>query len=185
METNNYIRCFIAIELSRETIEYLEELDLQIKKKNLFSGKFTDPENLHLTLKFLGEIEENKIEETRKKLKEIKFNEFEASLGEIGVFINSLNSILWIKLNGKGIWDLQTLIDEKLKDLFEPEKRFMSHITLARMKKIHDKKLFLDYVKNIKTKKIRFQVKDFILKKSELKPEGPIYTNLETYSAEK
>lgn len=183
MEKEKLNRCFIALELPREAISYLEQLDLQIKKKNLFAGKFTDSENLHLTLKFLGEIEASKLDEVKKKLKEIKFSEFEASLGEIGVFINSYNSILWIKLNGKDIWNLQKLIDEKLQGLFEPEKRFMSHITLVRMKKIHDKTEFLNYVKNLKTKKIKFKVNEFIFKKSELKPEGPVYTDIERYSA--
>ena len=88
---------------------------------------------------------------------------------------------MWIKLNGKGIWDLQKVIDDKFKDIFEPESRFMSHITLARMKKIHDKPLFLDYIKNIKTKNIKFRIGDFSFKKSELRPEGPVYTDLERY----
>lgn len=176
-----YTRCFIALELDREVREYLEELGLQIKKKNLFAGKFTDRENFHLTLKFLGEIGDGKVEEVKKRLGEVKFPEFEVSLGELGVFINSFNSILWVKLNGKGIWDLQKVIDEKFKDIFEPEVRFMSHVTLARMKKIHDKTIFLDYIKNIKTKKINFTVRDFSFKKSELRPEGPVYTDLERY----
>lgn len=176
-------RCFIAIEIPREAIDYIEELNSIIKKKNLFSGKFTEPENLHLTLKFLGEIPENKIEEVRKKLKEIKFSSFEASLGEIGVFINRYNSLLWIKLNGKEIWELQKIIDEKLEKLkFPKEDRFMSHITIARMKKIHSKKEFLEYIKNIKVRKINFKVNEFALKKSELKSEGPIYSNIEKFS---
>ena len=179
------IRCFIALELSREAMDYIEELNFQIKKKNLFAGKFTEPENLHLTLKFLGEISDEKAEEVKKKLKGIKFKEFEASLGEVGVFINKYNSILWIKLQGKEIWGLQEMIDTKLAELdFKKEERFMSHITIARMKKIFGKKEFLDYVKNIKVKKIKFAVKEFVLKKSELRPEGPVYGNMERYKLE-
>jgi len=179
------VRCFICIELSREAIDYIEEVQQLLKKKNLFYGKFTEPENLHLTLKFIGEISEEKVEEVKKKLSEIEFKDFEASLGEVGVFINKYNSILWMKLNGKRIWDLQEAIDEELLDLdFKKEERFMSHITIARMKKIQNKKEFLEYVKNIKTKKVKFQVKEFILKKSELKREGPSYTNIEEYSLE-
>ena len=181
----NLVRCFIALELSREAIEDIEELQKLIKKKNLFYGKFTEPENLHLTLKFLGEISEEKVEEVKKKLEEIKFGSFEVSLGEVGTFINRYNSILWIKLNGKGIWDLQEMIDKKLEGLgFAKEERFMSHITIARMKKITSKIEFLEYVKNIKPRKIKFQVGDFVFKKSELKSEGPVYGDIQRYELE-
>ena len=148
---------------------------------NPFHLIFTESENLHLTLKFLGEIEEEKVEEVKKLLKKIKQEEFEVSLGELGTFINRYNSILWIKLNGKEIWDLQKKIDESLKNIFPIEERFMSHITLARMKKINDKKIFLEYVKNLKHRVVKFKIKEFILKKSELKPEGPVYSNIEKY----
>jgi len=183
-EKEKLSRCFIAIEPSRAAIDEIEELQKIIKKKNLFLGKFTEPENLHLTLKFLGEIEENKIAEAQKILKKIKFPSFETSLGEIGTFMNRYNSILWIKLNGKLIWELQKTIDKKLGGLFNEEERFMSHITIARMKKVPDKKILLGYVKNMKPLKISFKVKEFVLKKSELKPEGPIYGDIERYLLE-
>jgi 2'-5' RNA ligase len=183
IEKKNLIRCFIALELSREAIEETENIQKIVKGKKLFAGKFTDPENLHLTLKFLGEISEEKLGEVKKKLKEIKFKEFQASLGEVGTFINRYNSILWIKLQGKEIWDLQKEIDNRLVELgFVSEERFMSHITIARMKKIFGKRELLEYVKNIKVKKINLKIKDFCLKKSELKPEGPVYSDLEKYS---
>ena len=87
-------------------------------------------------------------------------------------------------MNGESIWGLQKQIDDRLAGLFESEARFMSHITIARMKKIYDKKEFLKYVKNIKHKPIKFKVKEFILKKSELFDEGPVYSNLETFKFE-
>lgn len=178
------MRCFIALELPREAINSIKELQKLIEKQNIFTGKFTEPENLHLTLKFLGEIFEEQIEEVKKRLNEIKFKEFEAGLGEIGIFSKKFIKIIWIKLDGKGVFELQRLIDEKLKDLFKSEERFMSHITIARVKNVPDRKRFLEYIKNIKPKKIKFPVDKFFLKKSELKPEGPVYEDLGTYIAE-
>ena len=176
-------RCFICLEISREAIDEIEEIQKLLKKKNFFYGKFTEPETLHLTLKFLGEISEEKIEEVKSKLGEITFKDFEVHLGEIGTFINRFNAILWIKLNGKGLWELQKQIDNKMNELgFELEERFMSHITLARMKKIINRPEFLDYVKNVKTKPVKFKISEFILKRSELKPEGPVYSDIEKYS---
>jgi 2'-5' RNA ligase len=184
-ENPEMIRCFIALELPREAINEIEELQKIIKKKNLFYGKMTDGENLHLTLKFLGEISEEKIEKIRKKLSEIKFSKFSASLGEIGFFSKEFIRILWIKLNGKPIWDLQNEVDKKLEELslgFKKEERFMSHVTIARIKKVPDKKAFFDYIKNLKHREIKFDVKEFLLKKSELRPEGPVYIDIDKYS---
>lgn len=177
-------RCFIALELSREAIDEIENIQNLIKKKNLFYGKLTEPENLHLTLKFLGEISEEKLKQAQEALKKIEFKEFEANLGELGLFSNRAQMILWLKLQGKGIFDLQKQIDKALENLFPLEVRFMSHITIARIKKLPDKKACLEYIKNLKHTSIKFQVSEFILKKSELKPDGPVYANIEKFKAE-
>ncbi len=179
------MRCFIALDLPREAIKRIEEIQELIQKKNLFIGKFTESENLHLTLKFLGEISEEQVQEARKKLQEIKFNEFDASLGEVGVFSKRSLKIVWVKLNGKGVFDLQEKIDRVLSDLFQPETRFMGHITIARVKKVFDKETLVKYLKDIKIKDLKFKTDKFFLKKSDLKPEGPTYEDLLEVSAEK
>ncbi len=179
------IRCFVALDIPREAINNIKEIQRLIKKKNLFIGKFTEPENLHLTLKFLGEINNSKIKKVKDRLKKITFKDFEAQLEKAGAFSSRYNSyvkVIWIKLIGKGIFNLQKQIDENLKDLFRPEFRFMSHITLARVKKTFDKKILNEYLKKIKPKKIKFKVDKFFLKKSRLSPEGPIYKDIKKYN---
>jgi len=214
------MRAFIALELGRECVDEIIKIQKLLKKRVLFNGKYTESENLHLTLKFLGEIDEEKVSEVKKKLSEIKNQEFDVELGEIGVFSKDFIRIIWIKLNGKGIFHLQKEIDEKLSvsqtfalggkasgdeklsDLFSKEDRFMSHITIARVKTIGDpekdsfsvpknfkkekqkfsgKKGLIEYLGSIKPRKIKFRVNEFILKKSELRPEGPVYEDLEKY----
>ena len=181
-ENKQPIRCFIALDLPREAINEIKRIQDLIKKKNLFTGKFTEPENLHLTLKFLGEISEEQVENIKKKLSKIKLESFYANLGEVGVFSKSFIKIIWIKLNGKAIWELQKKIDEALSDIFQPEERFMGHITIARVKYVSDKKELLEYLKNLKIKNIKFFVDKFFLKKSLLLPEGPIYSVVSEYS---
>jgi len=182
-EQINLIRSFIAIDLSREAINEIKRLQEILRKKNLFTGKFTEPENLHLTLKFLGEIREEKIEEVKKKLSEIKFESFEAHLDEVGVFSEKYVKIIWIKLGGKGVFDLQKNIDEKLIEIFEKEERFMSHITIARVRDVSNRKELLEYLKSVNSKELRFKVDRFFLKKSELKSSGPEYSDLGEYVA--
>ena len=176
------MRTFIALDLPREAINEIKGIQKILKNKTLFTGKFTEPENLHLTLKFLGEVDEDKIKEIKKRLKEIKIEGFYIEVGDVGVFTKSFIKIIWIKLNGKGIFQLQKEIDERLEDLSEKEKRFMGHITIARVKHVSDKKSFLEYLKSVKPKKIKFYCNKFYLKKSELKSEGPVYTDLEEYT---
>ncbi|MFA5259478.1 MAG: RNA 2',3'-cyclic phosphodiesterase [Candidatus Pacearchaeota archaeon] len=175
------LRCFIAIDLSRECRQEIKKIQDLLKKNNLFLGRFTEPENLHLTLKFLGGISEEQILEVKKRLNEIKMPELHCEIGEIGVFSKSLAKIIWVRLNGKGIFELQKQIDQKLLGLFEKEKRFMSHITIARVKNVPDKPSFFEYFRSIRPKPIKFSVKSFVLKKSELFLEGPTYTDLEEF----
>jgi len=178
MEEKEKTRCFISLDLPRGAIREIEKIQKQIKSKKLFDGKITEGENLHLTLKFLGELSSGEIEEIKKRLQEIKFEKFEAKLGKIGVFSKKFIRIIWIELLGKGVFELQKQIDEKLADLFDKESRFISHITIARVKRVYDKKGFLEYLESIRIPELGFNVDEFHLKKSELFETGPIYDDI-------
>lgn len=84
-------------------------------------------------------------------------------------------------MGGSDIPNLQKQIDESLKNIFKPEERFMSHLTIARIKYVKDSKDFNTYIKNIKLPKIQFSIDNFKLKQSELNLLGPIYTTLNEY----
>jgi len=171
------VRVFISVELGEETKQEIKDIQKQIEDSNLLFGKMSEPESIHLTLKFLGEIEEKKLEEVKKLLKEIKFKKFEAKLGKFGLFSDR---ILWIQLDGEEIMGLQKEVDEKLKELFKPEPRFMAHITIARVKNIRVKTKLLDFLKRIKMNN-KISVEEFFLKKSTLTPQGAVYETLEKY----
>jgi len=172
------MRTFIALDFPLKVNSEIVKIQELIKKQNLFLGKFTESENLHLTLKFLGDIDEEKIELVKERLSKIKFNLFEVHLGNVGIFTKFSPRILWIELRGRGLFELQKNIDEPLKDLFKPEERFMAHLTIARIKKVFDKNKFLDYIHQIKIPKLDFSIDKFYLKKSELFESGPVYEDL-------
>lgn len=178
-------RAFIAIDFPDEVIKEVARVqELAAKKK--FQGKMTELENLHLTLKFLGEIDDRKLEEVKKRLTGIKFGGMELKLGKIGVFSFRGNPrIIWIKIEGKAIFELQGKIDEALKGLYEKEERFMSHLTIARVKYAKDKKDFLERMNNISTKAVKFRIDRFKLKKSDLRKMGPVYQDIEICKAQK
>jgi len=87
------IRCFIAINLPKEVIHEIEKAQKEIEEKRIIYGKFTEAKNLHLTLKFLGEISEEKIEEVKKRLMSIKQKKFESKINSLGFFDNNRSKI--------------------------------------------------------------------------------------------
>jgi len=183
MPDKKLTRAFICIEFPDEVIKEVARVQ-ELAGKIKFTGKMTELENLHLTLKFLGEIDDSMLEEVRKKLNEIKFDVFEAKLGKIGIFhLKGKPRIVWIKVEGKEIYELQKKIDDALKDLFKKEERFMSHLTIARIKYVRDKSGFDEKISKIAVDKIKFKIKEFKLKSSELKSIGPIYRDLEVYKS--
>ena len=172
------MRIFVSIDIPEEARYKIKKIQEALPE---FYGKKTELENLHLTLKFLGEVDEEKVELIKDKLKEIKFERFEAEIDLIGVFSEKFVRIVWLHL--KGAEELQKKIDEKLESLFEPEKRFMSHLTIARVKELKDKKLFLEKLKEIKFYFRKFNVDCFKLKQSVLTNEKAIYGTLEEYKS--
>ncbi len=174
-------RSFIALELPGEVINEIARIQKLIEKENLFKGKFTTTDNLHLTLKFLGEIDDERLETVKKRLESVKIEKSKAELGGAGVFSKDNIKIIWIKLNGQGVLELQNKIDEVLKDLFSPEQRFMSHITIARVKSVDNKQELLGFLEKITPKKLPFETDRFFLKKSELHSAGPVYNNIREY----
>ncbi len=170
------MRCFISIDIPENIKKEIKKIQDYLPE---FFGKKTEVENLHLTLKFLGEVDEKEIEGVKNKLKEIKFDKFEVRIDSLGVFSEKFIKIVWLHL--VNCVDLQKEIDEKLKPLFEKEQRFMSHLTIARVKSLKDKKKFLEALNNIEIPKLRFSVEKFKLKKSILSSKGPRYETLESY----
>jgi 2'-5' RNA ligase len=175
------IRCFIALDLPKDIVEELKKLQKQIEKEGLFTGKFTEDENLHLTLKFLGETSSEKVKLVQERLRAISAKSCDCVIDELGVFSEDFIRIIWARLNGKGVFELQTLIDDVLADVFPKENRFMSHITLVRVKNVKDKEKLIAYLKELKLR-IAAQLKTFSLMKSTLTPEGPLYEVIERYT---
>lgn len=171
------MRVFISIDLPEKIVSGIKKIQDILPE---FKGKKTETENLHLTLKFLGEVDEARLEEIKKKLKEIKFLKFEAEIKEAGVFSENFIRIVWIEISNCS--SLQKEVDKALEGLFEREKRFMGHLTIARVKNVEDKKIFLEQLKKIKLPKLKFKVGEFKLKSSVLTEKGPIYSDIENYA---
>ncbi len=172
------MRTFISIDIPKEIQEKIGKIQDSLPE---FIGKKIELENLHLTLKFLGEVDKKILSKVKGKLKEIKFRKFEVKVDSIGVFSEEFVRIVWLRLCG--IEKLQSEVDNALNELFEKEKRFMSHLTIARVKQVKNKKNFLSELNEIKFDKLKFVVENFKLKRSVLYEKGPSYEDIFIYNA--
>lgn len=177
------MRCFIALKIPKEI--FLSVKRIQDKLPDFF-GKKTKLENLHLTLKFFRDIPEDKAEAIKDKLKEIAFKIFWGEIDSIGFFDNRKSKeyqrrvVVWLHI--KNCEKLQKEVDKKVREVgFKEERRFMSHLTIARIKNINNKDKFLKELKKIKIPKTKFEVDGFLFIKSRLKKDGPKYDLLERY----
>jgi len=178
------MRLFIAIEIPNDMRNYLGKIQEKIDDVTN-KIRFVDKNNIHLTLKFLGEVQPDKTEEVKEILKKITFSPFSVHLDGIGVFPSeSYIRVVWIGLKPEDkILELQKDIDEKLKKLFKKEKNFEAHVTLARVKFVENTENFINKLKNIKIENKKIEVSNFKLVKSALTPIGPIYEDLEVFGS--
>lgn len=86
MDTANKIRYFISLNIPQDVIEYANQTQRNIQKVGYVAAKYTKPTNLHLTLKFLGEISNTRVESVIDRLSEIPFNPVIIKIQDLGVF---------------------------------------------------------------------------------------------------
>lgn len=175
------MRLFVAVDLPEGVKDYLYELQSLIKDSKLAKVKWVSKKNLHLTMKFLGEIPENKLSELRDNLRNIKFKKFNLKLSKIGFYPNENKiNVIWVGVEPENeVVKLQMLVDQETMSLG----KFKSgaHITLGRVKHLKDIKLFKNRLNKIKITEISFEVGSFALFKSALSKDGPSYAVLEMY----
>jgi len=145
---------------------------------------FVKKENMHLSLKFLGDVPEKKLEPLKSALSKVSIQPFELEVSGVGTF-PTLNDIrvLWFGAvkGGREFVELQKKIDMELAPLsFAPEKSYVPHLTFARVKCVLDRAKLRELVEhNHGTYNIgSFKVSNFRLMKSTLSPAGPEYAEL-------
>lgn len=185
-------RCFIAVEISPAVQNSLVTSIDSFKSKQILQGKWTKPEQMHVTLRFMGELDDTNLNLLRLKLREISFSPFAITVGPFGYFSGARDPIrvLWTQIKGAEI--VQGLVDEALLPEFPPDdrhqkamktKKYSHHITLCRVKKISSP--LADCKRMIKESQFNQtqNITSIVLIKSELTKQGPIYTEIERFAA--
>lgn len=185
------MRCFIAIDIDEGIKSALSDLQRQlqsgvdVKKGDV---KWVNPQNIHLTLKFLGEIKDEKVVEICNIVKAVagRYKSFELDIESVGHFGDKSPKVLWVG-TGKGgdnLLELQEDVEKSLALAGWPQetRAFAGHLTLCRIRRP---------VAGIKLARMSEDFRDFKLGtmqvdsvsiyQSELKPRGPVYTLLGNY----
>ncbi len=173
------MRAFIAIDVSDEVRENLLRAQERFGKSAKI--KFVERENFHVTLKFLGEIDEATAEEVKKALAEIarKHRKHKVRVKGIGVFPSpSYVRVIWAGIeNDEGIRAIANDVEREMRRLgFKKDKDFVAHITIGRVKFVRDKIELARALRDLANEDFgEFEVEAIELKKSTLTPKGPIY----------
>lgn len=187
------MRTFIAIELPREIKSFLAELQNKLKESGA-DVKWVEPQNIHLTLKFIGEIDENKLDQIARIIENVAQDKktFSICLSSIGAFPKiDYPRIIWIGIDDKGDTETKQIAEELEDNLTKigiPKegRLFSSHITIGRTRSTQNRNKLAQEMKNLMNisgqENLKFAVTKIILFESNLTPKGPIYKVLKEAS---
>jgi 2'-5' RNA ligase len=172
-------RSFIALELSDDIKDQLAFTQQTLRgcKARL---TFVAPERIHITVKFLGEVDDKKLREVMNALATVSFLPYSITMGNVMVNNKNRPHTVWCTIQDSGESEkLFTLIEDALAPLgFAREtRRFTAHATIARVKSF-DPSLFAALGTLIAASYGSCRIGGMRLKKSTLLPQGPVYEDL-------
>ena len=153
----------------------------QLRESAFFEGSFVAPENLHITLVFLGSVSEEESKIIDSELASISYPSFTLQLDALEVNSHSHPHVLWAALDAPSLTSLAQLIAAKL-PRYKQDIEFNGHITIARIKHLNHRERFFAALKNMPLTPILWSAREYELISSETLPEGPVYTIRARYS---
>ena len=181
------IRTFIAAPIPDEIRKKLKDIQAELRKHETGAVRWTNPEGIHLTFHFLGEIEESGVTGLAEMLKEAASacRSFSCRVRGLGAFPNLQRPrVFWAGLEtGSEAGKLHLALKAGLIRLRYPveSRAFSPHLTLGRVKSPSGLSAVIGQVEEQKETELgEFETKEVILYKSELRPGGAVYTPLVT-----
>ncbi|MBN1691779.1 MAG: RNA 2',3'-cyclic phosphodiesterase [Dehalococcoidia bacterium] len=186
------IRSFIAIELPAELVVRMKSYQSGLSASRLRFVKWVDPGSIHLTLKFLGNVDAKRIEAVKGALEAVAalHRSFQLTTGRTGFFPGPQRArVFWLGLEGDivELSGLQQGIDRAMAALgFESESRpFTAHLTLARLREECSREQRLEFTGLAEHAAFGagppIKVRSVSLMRSRLTPQGAVYTRLAEY----
>lgn len=181
------IRAFLAIDIDDDLKPKINKV---IKEFKTIDTKinYVDLINLHLTLKFFGEIDTEGLDLLENSISKVvsEFEPFNIHIKGCGAFPNNNHiKVIWLGIEDDAvIRQLHDKLDEEFKRLgFDKDRKFSTHLTVGRMKSAKNKNKVKSAIESNTDIDIGvMEVNNIILKKSTLKPSGPIYEDLKEFN---
>jgi len=178
------IRTFICIELPSDIKGRIAELQQDLKKFGR-GVRWSRPDGIHLTLKFLGDVESDKMKEIGERVAVAckGIAPFHIELAQLGAFPNFKRPrVFWLGADEKGgfLARLQKATESQLSEIgFPKEARdFSPHLTIGRVKSGDGLDALCKALQNERIEPMPFVVKQVVVMQSQLRPSGPLYTPL-------
>lgn len=182
------MRAFLAIELNDYVIENILKTQQVLDENTSSRLKHVERENMHLTVKFFGDINDRKLKQIKRIVNETiaDYKPYTMKVAGVGAFANIKRpKTIWttVKDKNKNTINLIRQLDEKFADIgFKKERSYKPHITISRVKQLNDADNLSGVLSNMKSNYYgKVDVKKIILKSSTLTPDGPIYKNEEEF----
>jgi len=182
------MRVFLAIKTSEGITKEIVRLQGEIKRNDSVSAGFPAIKNIHLTMKFIGEVNERELNLIKERLKGIDFRKLQIRTTNMGFFPSQKNlrnlRVIWLGIEKNSeLEELYNMINTATKEYSSDHKSFSAHITIARIRHIEKDKMdeLLRTFRGIKIKQIEQEVNSFVLYKSTSTPEGLVYEIVEEY----
>lgn len=180
-------RIFVALDISEEARKKVSQF---IKKSRERFPKarvgWDKPEKLHLTIKFLGEIEEEQLQKLQQAVEKTarEIAPFKLQISGTGVFPSTKQArVLWLGVDGdiESLRELNRILENKGEEHgFVKEKRaFKAHLTIARLKERTSKLVTAHLSENFEL--VEFEVSELVIYQSELRPTGSVYSVVSKY----
>ena len=180
------IRAFLAIDLDDDLKPKINKIIGEFKKTDA-RIKYVELANLHLTLKFFGDIDTEGLSLLEDAIANVvsQFDSFKIKIKGCGAFPNNSHiKVIWVGIDEDSIIkDLHDKLDNEFARLgLDKDKKFSTHLTIGRMKSAKNKNKVKSTIEEFSDFEIgEMEVAGITLKKSTLTPAGPIYEDLKTF----
>lgn len=180
------VRAFLAIDLDDDLKPKINRIIKEFKQIDT-RIKYVELTNLHLTLKFFGEIDTEGLELLEEKIANVvsEFNPFDIKIKSCGAFPNNNHiKVIWVGIDEDSIIrELHDKLDKEFTKLgFDRDNKFSTHLTIGRMKSAKNKDKVKATIEEFSDIEIgEMTVNRISLKKSTLKPSGPVYEDLKVF----